>query len=254
MHPYLIGPVRSYGFLLAVSFAVGIWLSVRRGRRHGLDADAMLDACFQVLVWSIVGVRLFYVLTHLSEFHPWYRALFIWEGGLTLYGGILLATAAVWRFARRRGLPFLALADVMAPQVALGIGITRIGCFLNGCCFGKVCSSGIGVRFPPGSAAGAVAHGQPLYPTQLFASAAGFAIFAVLLLWERRSAPLGATFGRFLLLYGVDRWIVDLYRWYEPGAFGPLGLTISQWISVALVAGGLAVLLGPARWAGRHAG
>ena len=254
MHPHLIGPIRSYGFLLAVSFAVGIWLSVRRGRRHGLDADAMLDACFQVLIWSIVGVRLFYVLTHLSEFHPWYRALFIWEGGLTLYGGILLSTAAVWRFARRRGLPFLALADVMAPQVALGIGITRIGCFLNGCCFGRVCHGPLGVRFPPASAAGAVTGGQPLYPTQLFASAAGFAIFAILLAWERRSAPTGATFGRFLLLYGVDRGIVDLFRWYEPGAIGPFGLTISQWISLALVIGGLAVLLGPARRAARHAG
>ncbi len=253
MHPQLIGPIKSYGFLLALSFAVGIWLSVRRGRRHGLDEESVLDACLQVLVWSIVGVRLFYVLTHLSEFHPWYRIFFIWEGGLTLYGGILLATAAVWRFARRHGLPFLAMADTLAPQVVLGIGITRIGCFLNGCCFGRACSGWPGVRFPPGSAAGAVFPGQTIYPTQLFASAAGLLIFAVLLLWERRSAPLGATFGRFLVLYGIDRFVVDMFRFYEPGAVGPLGLTISQWISIGMIAGGLWVLRGTAT-AGRVSG
>lgn len=242
MHPQLFGVVKSYGLLLAISFVLGIWLSVRRGRARGFNPDAIMDVCFAVLVSSLIGVRLFFVLTHLDEFHPWYLALEIWKGGLTLYGGIILATATVLWYGRRRGMAFLPLADVLAPQVALGIGITRIGCFLNGCCFGRPTDSWLGVVFPLTCEAGRETGGAALYPTQLFASLGGFLIWGLLLLWERRRTPKGATFGRFLILYGISRSVVDLFRDYEPGAIGPLGVTVSQWISIALIVGGIVLL------------
>lgn len=244
MHPELFGFIKSYGVLLAASFAAGILLCVRRGRARGLDADTILDFCFGVLVSSLIGVRLYYVITHPGDFHPWYRAFYIWEGGLTLYGGIIAATLTVWVMARRRRIPFLRLADIMAPAVVMGIGITRIGCFLNGCCFGRPTDSAIGVMFPLHCPAGpyCAQHGA-LLPSQLFSSAGGFVVFALLLLLERLRSAEGATFARFLLLYGMARLLVDFTRWYEPEMILALGLTSNQWISLVLACCGLLLLL-----------
>jgi phosphatidylglycerol:prolipoprotein diacylglycerol transferase len=238
MHPHVFGIVKSFGLLLALSFVLGFWLSVRRGRRRGFAPDLVMDFCLTVMISSLVGVRLFYVATHAGDFDPWYEALVIWRGGLTLYGGIILATLAVWYFCRRRRVAFLPLADVLAPQVSLGIGITRIGCFLNGCCYGRPTDGPLGVVFPESCAAGWETGCAALHPTQLYSSAGGFAVFALLLLWERHHSFPGATFARFLLLSGLTRFLVDLLRHYQPGDVGPLGLPISQWISLGFVAAG----------------
>ncbi|MBU0742848.1 prolipoprotein diacylglyceryl transferase [bacterium] len=243
MHPHLFGIVKTFGLLLALSFVIGFWLSVRRGRRRGFDPNLVLDFCLTVMISSLIGVRLFYVATHAGEFEPWYEVFFIWKGGLTLYGGIILAILAVWFFCRRRRIAFLPLADVLAPQVALGIGITRLGCFLNGCCYGRPTDGPLGISFPETCAAGWETGCAALHPTQLYSSAAGFAVFALLILWERRSSFPGATFARFLSLYGLTRFLVDLFRHYDPGDMGPLGITTSQWISVVLFGAGCWLML-----------
>lgn len=243
MHPQIFGLVKSYGLALSLSFLLGILLCLRRGRRRGLDEGLVMDLCFGVLVSSLVGVRLFYVLTHAGDFHPWYRAFYIWEGGLTLYGGILLAVATVWWLSRRRGVPFLKVADVMAPAVALGIGLTRIGCFLNGCCFGRPTSLPWGVSFPAGSLPAQVFGGAHLHPSQLYSSFDGFLVFVLLLLLERRPAPAGSTFARFLLLAGAARFLEDYTRYYERSAVLLGGVTTSQLISLLFIAAGLALLL-----------
>lgn len=241
MHPELFGVIKSFGLTLALSFGLGMWLSVRRARPHGIGADAVLDLIFAVLISSIVGVRALYVATHAAEFDPWYRVLFIWDGGLTLYGGILAATATVWWMCRRRGVPFLTIADVFAPGVMLGIGVTRIGCFLAGCCFGRPSTCALAVHFPAEAPASLTFGGRAVHPTQLYASAAGFAIFGLLLLAERRPSGRGATFGRFLALYGIARLVEDAFRFYEPSQV-LLGLSNNQWLSAVLVVAGLLVM------------
>lgn len=243
MHPELIGPIKTWGLLLAVSFGVGILLSLRRGRARGLDPDTILDAAFTVMVSSIIGVRLFFVLTHLDAFDPWWEVFLLWRGGLTLYGGILAAIVAVLWFCRRRRIPFLRLADALAPQVVLGIGITRLGCFLNGCCYGAPTDGPLGVVFPASCQAGQAHPGVPLHPAQLYSSAGGFLVWGLLLLWERWDRREGGTFGRFLILYGVARSLADLFRSYEEGAVLALGLTTSQLISAGLILVGVAVLV-----------
>lgn len=248
MHPELFGVVKSYGLMLAVSFALGMWLSVRRARPFGIGAETVMDLIFGVLVSSIIGVRTLYVATHADQFDPWYEALFIWDGGLTLYGGILAATATVWWMCRRRGIAFLDIADIFAPGVILGIGVTRIGCFLAGCCFGNPSTCALAVHFPAEAPASLVFGGRAVHPTQLYASAAGFAIFGLLLLAERRWSGRGGTFGRFLVLYGVARLVEDFFRYYEPGQV-LAGLSNNQWISVGLVLAG-AVFVARSRRAG----
>jgi len=208
MLPEIFGVIKSYGLMLAISFGLGMWLSVRRGKPHGIPAETILDLLFGVLISSMIGVRLFFVLTHLGDISPWYRAFFIWDGGLTLYGGILLSTFTVWWQTRRRGIPFLVIADVFSPGVLLGIGF-----------------------------------GAPVHPIQLYASALGFGGAGLLMLLERWSAPRGATFGRFLFFYGVARFIEDMFRYYESEQILMLGWSNNQWISVGLVVGGLAMMV-----------
>lgn len=243
MYPEIFGVIKSYGLLLAVSFILGLLLSVRRGRRYGLAPEPVMDLVFAVLVSSLVGVRLFYVLTHLGEFAPWYRAFFIWDGGLTLYGGILGAIAAVWWSTRRKGIPFLVIADTFSPGVALGIGITRIGCFLAGCCYGRPTDCSCGVHFPAGSPAWSQYGDVAVQPSQLYASLGGFAVFGLLLLWERFRFHRGATFGRFLVLYGLSRFLVDFTRYYEPDQVMLLGWSNNQWISLGFMVSGLVFLI-----------
>ncbi|HOX26761.1 MAG TPA: prolipoprotein diacylglyceryl transferase [Candidatus Krumholzibacteria bacterium] len=248
MHPVLFGPVKSFGFLLAVSFAVGIWFAVRRGRRAGVAVETIYDLSFVILVSSLIGVRAAYVVTHLSQFagHPW-RVFAFNEGGLTLYGGLVLAIAASWVFCRRRRLPFLRAADLMLPSVALGIGITRIGCYLGGCCFGQPCDLPWAVHFPSGAPATDLFGSAGVHPAQLYSSAGGFLIFGLLLWWERRSARLGETLGRFLLLYGLQRFLVDFVRYYEPSQRLLFGWSNNQWFSLGFAAVGVLVIARAAR-------
>lgn len=247
MHPTLFGFIKSYGLMLALSFLLGMALSVRRGKRYGLKAETVMDLVFGVLVSSIIGVRFFYVITHLDEFPQLYRALFIWDGGLTLYGGIIAATATVWWMTRRRGIPFLVFADIFSPGVVLGIGLTRIGCFLAGCCFGRPTDCSCGVVFPAGSEPVRIFGQVPLHPSQLYASAGGFLIFAILLLAERWVRFRGATFALFLGLYGLSRFVVDFSRHYEADQVMMLGWSNNQWISVGLMVGSLVLLVLGAR-------
>jgi phosphatidylglycerol:prolipoprotein diacylglycerol transferase len=252
MYPELFGLIKSYGLLLALSFVLGMLLSVRRGRSLGLAPETILDLVFGVLVSSLIGVRLFFVLTHWGSFDPWYRAFFLWDGGLTLYGGIIAAMLTVWYMTRRRGIPFLVMADIFSPGVALGIGITRVGCFLAGCCFGMPTDHFCAVNFPHGSPPWKQFGDVALHPSQLYASAGGFLVFGLLLLLERFHNFRGATFGRFLLFYGVSRFVVDFSRYYEADQVMALGWSNNQWISLGMMALGTAIIaLG---WRGKLGG
>jgi phosphatidylglycerol:prolipoprotein diacylglycerol transferase len=126
--------------------------------------------------------------------------------------------------------------------VILGIGVTRVGCFLAGCCFGRPTTCALAVHFPAEAPASLAFGGRAVHPTQIYASAAGFAIFGLLLLAERRPSGRGATFGRFLALYGIARLVEDAFRYYEPSQV-VLGLSNNQWLSAALVIAGLLVMV-----------
>lgn len=243
MHPVIFGPLKSYGLMLALSFVLGIWVAVRRGRSHGIARETIYDLSFVILVSSLVGVRLAYVATHWSEFSgQLHQIVMINEGGLTLYGGILGALLAGWYFCRRKGLHFPRMADIMLPSVALGIGITRIGCFLAGCCYGHTCDLPWGVHFPEGAPATLQFGPVAVHPSQLYASAGGFLVFGLLLLWERLGWRPGETTGRFLLLYGVARFLVDFTRYYEPTQRMLLDWSNNQWLSLVLALAGVMII------------
>ncbi|MDI6738771.1 MAG: prolipoprotein diacylglyceryl transferase [Candidatus Edwardsbacteria bacterium] len=232
-----IGPLtlHSYGLMLAIAFMAGIMVIERLAGPRGFDKNKIIDCTLVIMAAAIVGSRVFYVLFHLSEYRSnWWSALTVWEGGLTFYGGVLLAVPAGMIFMRRNKLPIWPLADLISPAFALGLGFGRLGCFLNGCCFGKPSDLPWAVRFPANSAAGAL--GCPLQPTQLYESLFGFALFVLLLFLIRRKFFPGFLFCLFIALYAVWRFLLDFLRHYEPSQFAALGLTNNQWVSVFLLA------------------
>ncbi|MDH3197454.1 MAG: prolipoprotein diacylglyceryl transferase [Candidatus Krumholzibacteria bacterium] len=257
MHPVLIdiGPlqIRSYGFMLALSFLAGMYLAARRAKRAGVEPQHILDLSVYIILAAVVGSRLLYVVFHLDEFSSPVEFFALWRGGATFYGGMLAAMLVSYAFLARKRLSFLRVADITAPSVALGVAITRVGCFMSGCCYGKPTTLAWGVTFPPDSAAGQsaaeAAHALglttvALHPAQLYASAYGLVILAALLALEPRlRARRGATLGLLLVLYGVARFAVDFVRSYEANARVVFGLTFNQLISIALFALGVFLMV-----------
>ncbi len=169
MHPYLIEiplpggrtfPVASYGFMILCGFLLCLWLLQRRGRRMGIDPVALFDTAVLGLIGGIVGARAFYVV-HYWEFfadQP-IHILFLHEGGLSFFGGLMGGIAGLLGSIWKKGLPLRATLDLGASLLPLGHAVGRMGCFLNGCCFGKVTDGPLGVRFP-----GLLREGSSLNP------------------------------------------------------------------------------------------
>jgi len=251
MFPEIVrfGPIAiySYGFMMMLAFFLGIMLAVKRARRVGIQAGIIWDLSLWILFSSLIGSRGLYVLTHLDEFRGhWLDTINpvqangrLGIAGMVLLGGVVLATIISIIFIRRRKLNLWRMADVIAPSLALGIALGRIGCFANGCCYGHATKSWLGVIFPPGSPAGWEFPGTPVLPTQLFESTWSFLLLAVLLFAERWKKFDGFTFASFLIGYAVFRIWVDTVRVYEPGEIlfhlATGRITISQAISVGMI-------------------
>ncbi len=259
MHPVLfkLGPleIHAYGLMLAISFVLGILLAARRAKNAGIDPNRITDLGVLVAVSAIVGARLFYVVRHMDEFRGHWTDTFnpfqstgqVGIGGLTLLGGVILAIITSYVYLRAKGLPFLRVADMVAPSLGLGIFLTRIGCFLNGCCYGVPTHLPWGISFPQGCAAHYQYGSVPLHPSQLYSSLGGLAIFLALLALERRRAFDGYLFYVFLIFYGMGRFLVDFVRYYEPSMvlvrFGAVPISYNQGISFLMLLVGLAGLI-----------
>jgi len=243
MHPTLIqiGPfaLHSYGFMLAISFFLGILLAARRAPARGVSPDRVFDTSLAIVFASVVGARLMYVVFHRGEIHSLIDVIAVWRGGLTMYGGVLAAMAAAWVYVRRRGIPFLRMADIIAPSLGLGLMLTRVGCFLNGCCYGKPTDSWLGVHFPDSTFGGQLFAGEALHPTQLYSSAIGLVTVLALLAIDRRRRPEGQLFAFYLILAGVGRFGLDFFRAYEANVYLVWSLTVNQLISVGGVLVGI---------------
>ncbi len=232
--------------MLAIAFLVGYLVAQRRARSRGIDQTAVLDLAFYILVSAIVGSRLFYVVTHWDQYAARPLAAFsIWEGGLSMMGGVLLALLVSWLYLKKREISFKAMADVVAPSLALGLAFTRVGCFLYGCCYGLPTDLPWGVQFPPGSGAGSHFH-ELIHPAQLYESGYGLLVFAMLLLVDRLRLPDGVLGALLLVLYASERFTLDFFRYYEPNQYvllRPVALTNNQVINLFLFLFGLMMMI-----------
>ena len=256
-----VGPLslHPYGFMLALGFLSALLLARWKAPGRGLSAVAVVDIFQIILVSSIVGSRAFFVITHWDLYaqRPW-ESLYIWEGGMTLYGGLLLPFLAVAVYTWRKGIAWLDVADVASLGIAAGLFFGRIGCFLRGCCYGRPTDLPLGIAFPERSEAsrqarlllaekaGSLAElpaSPHVHPTQLYAAGAALIILALLLLLWKRLNHRGMALSIFMILYGLDRSLVDLFRYYDASGRGFGGLLLSQWISLGFSLAGLALLL-----------
>jgi phosphatidylglycerol:prolipoprotein diacylglycerol transferase len=249
----------AYGTFLVIGMLAAAWAAGRHGRNVGMTRLDAFDLGLWLLVGGLVGAHLLYV----QQYPETYLREGFWtglrQGGLVFYGGLAAVFPVLWLWGRRRSIPFVDLLDFVAPLAALGLAITRLGCFFNGCCFGMPSGVPWAVVFPRGSlehrtqvATGLVAPAQaalPVHPVQLYETAAGLAIFW--LLWARspwRRYP-GQVVIRFGLLYGTWRLVAEVLRADAPGwRPGQFAVTPQQWLSLALIA-----IAGLGWWAARRA-
>jgi phosphatidylglycerol:prolipoprotein diacylglycerol transferase len=222
--------------MLALAFAVGIYLAKRRASNIGIDARIIMDLGVYILLSSIIGARLLYVLSNLNEYKTQPVEIIFSRSGFVFYGGLILASIITIWYLKRRDLSVGKIADVIAPSIAIGQAIGRIGCFLNGCCYGKQTTLPWGVMI-----AGRDPFDlTPLHPTQLYSSAGNLIIFFILTyLWKRRKFD-GQIFLMYLILYAVTRFIIEFYRGDTPYIL--FNLTLSQLLSIFIFAGALWLL------------
>ncbi len=243
-------PFGAYGTMLVVGMLAAAWVSGRHGRSLGLTRLDAFDLGLWLLAAGIVGAHLLHAVVSwrtyfAGGFEGWIASLR--RGGLAYYGGLAAAIPVLWFWGRRRGVPFLDLLDFVAPLGALGLAVTRIGCFLNGCCYGVPSRLPWAVSFPAGSlpqrgqvAAGLVAPAAaslPVHPVQLYEFAAGLVLFG--LFWARfpRRRFAGEVVAAFGLLYGIWRFLAEFLRADAPG-WRPetSGLTVYQELSLGVIA------------------
>jgi phosphatidylglycerol:prolipoprotein diacylglycerol transferase len=238
--------ITTFGLMMFLAFIVAGWVLARQFRRYGLDEELASSMVVAGAIGGIVGAKIYYAIL----FRDWHllfdRAGLVWYGGLI--GGFLACSWLIWR----RKVDYLTAADAGAPALAIGYAIGRIGCFLVGDDYGRPTDSWVGLAFPKGSpptTAAELRHfGAPVdpsipgdtvlrvHPTQIYESLSAFAMFAILMWLNRRPHPKGRAWGTFLILLGIERFLVEFVRAKDDRFLGPF--TIAQLISVLLVIAG----------------
>ena len=234
-----IGPItiHGYGLMIGIGIVCAILMASYRGKKRNMNADAILTLSIFAVVFGFLGGKLLYIILDFKNFLS--NPLEILSGsGFVVYGGIILAILAAIVYCRKKKYSFLQYFDLFMPSIAVAQGFGRIGCFLAGCCYGAQTTCAIGVTFPPGSLAPA---GVSLLPTQLFSSAGDFLLALILILYARKERRTGRVGALYLILYGIGRSVVEIFRADFRGEIGPL--STSQFISIFIVIAGLALFL-----------
>ncbi|MBW1615459.1 MAG: prolipoprotein diacylglyceryl transferase [Deltaproteobacteria bacterium] len=203
--------IYTYGFFMAIAFLMGLIFIKREAARYGESPEKMGDLTFYIIIFGLIGARLFYIITDLKAYllHP-LEIFKIWNGGLTFYGGFIAAFFTTVIYLKKHRMSLLKTMDIMAPGVALGHFFGRIGCFFAGCCYGKECNLPWSVIFTnTDTLAPANVH---LHPTQLYSSLNNLIIFLILLLIRKYKKFTGEIFLIYIFLYGITRSIVETFR------------------------------------------
>jgi phosphatidylglycerol:prolipoprotein diacylglycerol transferase len=274
VHPVLLNlrafgfqwQLHTYGLMIALGFVVAIVLGTRAAARTGEDPGQVRDLCFWLLVSSLVGARLLFLLTNLPAYVRLCReegdclqALRVWEGGLVFYGGFFGALVTAWWFCRRYRLRFFRIADLLAPSVAIGHFFGRLGCYAAGCCWGSASSLPWAVRFGPASvvfqdleARGVLSVDAtltpPLHPVQLYEALGELALFLVLSLLGRRKRWDGQVLLAYLVGYSLLRLALETLRGDAARKFVVASLSTSQ----AIALGSLLLASALAYWTRRR--
>lgn len=242
----------TYGLLVATGFLSGMALAQRQARRAGLDPDAVGNLAIYAALVGLLGAKLLMFVMDFGYYARNPERIFSLDTLLSAgvyYGGFLLALLFAWWYLKQQKLPFLATADVLAPGLALGHAIGRLGCFAAGCCWGTRCDLPWAVVFTNREAHEftGVPLNVALHPAQLYESGATFAVAAALVYVAGKPHGKGRILGLYLVLYSIARLTVELVRNHEQAL--PFGMPLSwtQWIAVGLLAAGCILVWKTAR-------
>jgi phosphatidylglycerol:prolipoprotein diacylglycerol transferase len=250
VHPILFQhgtfAIHAYGVMMALAFLAGLWTATRRARRVSIPAERIADVTLWLMVGAILGARIVYVTTYWKqEFadQPFTEVFMIQHGGLVYYGGLIGAVVAGMIAIHRLKLPLWKTADVFAPSIALGSVFGRIGCLLNGCCYGRTCDLPWAITFtnPQAAQYSNTPLGVPLHPTQVYDALLNLLLYFFLAWLFRRKKFDGQIFATYLILYAVFRSCVEYFRGDYPGDHIHAGLTSAQLVSVPIFIAGLAL-------------
>jgi len=246
MYPVLLKigkfSIHTYGFFVALGFLTAILFAKHEAKRKGMDYEKIMDLCFYILLAAIVGSRLLYIAINLDMFLSDPLEIFkIWNGGLVFYGGFIAALITLIVYLKKQKMPLWKTADIMAPALALGHCIGRIGCFFAGCCYGKPCDLPWAVTFTNPATLAPV--GISLHPTQLYSSASNLIIFGMLLLFRRYQKFEGQLLLVYIFLYGIFRSIIEAFRGdFRGNIFGEM-FSLSQVIGCTTAIAALVVIV-----------
>ena len=246
MHPiaFYFGslPVRWYGVMMACAFLAGLWTATRRARLANVHGDVIADVTMWLLAGSIIGARFVYVTTYWKqEFAggPFSEVFMIQHGGLVYYGGLIGAMISAFGYLYWKKLPVWKIADILAPSIALGSVFGRIGCLLNGCCYGRACDLPWAIHFP----ADHETHGAGVHPTEIYDALLNLILYVFLAWLFRRKKFDGQIFATYLIIYAVFRSIAEYFRGDYPADHVHAGLTSAQLVSVPIFVTGIILAL-----------
>jgi len=233
----------SYSFFIILGYAVGMALAMRQMRREQENPSHIIDMGFWALLSGLIGGRLAFILTDLSRYTGGTdQQLRFWEGGFVWYGSFFVGALTLAVYCRRVGISFAKVGDICITYMAFSAAVGRLGCFFAGCCYGKPTSGDWGVSFPVGTpaqvdqaAARLISDAEaslPVYPTQLFESAAQLALFVLLVYLSPRKRFHGQLLLTWLLGYSLLRLLIEVYRGDAVRGIWLWGLSTSQWISI----------------------
>ncbi len=257
MYPTLftIGPltVHSFGLMVALGFLAALFFMTRLARLgfvEKLPEEGVSQLVLCAMLGGAFGARLAYVCEHWSAEYaerPFLEIFRFDKGGLMFYGGLIGAIVVIAFFSKVKKISLVRILDLCAVGLPLGHAFGRVGCFLNGCCFGRVCDSVISVKYPANSPAwwqqvgnGLIGRGAtetlPILPSQLIEATANIILFAALFAYARKKPAEGRVAGAYLIAYAVIRFFTETLRNDPRMMVGPL--TISQFLSLCAVAFG----------------
>ena len=242
--------ITTFGLMMFLAFAVAGWVTTLQFRRYGLPEEDSSNVLLASAVGGILGAKIYYAILFGDI------SLLFSRAGLVWYGGLIGGTLAVMLLIRMRKLPMARVADAVSPGLAIGYCLGRIGCFLVGDDYGRPTDAWFGIAFPKGApptTAGALRDFgvavDPLlpnsailrvHPTQLYEAGAALLMFFILWSASKRPHIAGRVFGIFLVLMGIERFLVEIVRAKDDRFLGPF--TVAQLISVVLIVIGLAVI------------
>jgi prolipoprotein diacylglyceryl transferase len=243
-----LGPFHMYGIILAVGTLVGVFIAEQRWRRRGYPKDGIYDIAFWVVIWGVIGARLYHVVTDYELFeHDAWRAFQIWRGGLGIWGAVIGGAIAVVVITYRRKLPTLVVMDCMAPGIVLAQAIGRWGNYFNQELFGKPTTLPWALEIAPQHRPAGYLQYATFQPTFLYESLACLAIFGILLLVEHRARlKFGQTFALYVALYTFARFFFENMR-IDP-AHEIAGMRLNAWVAIVVCLFGIAWFV----WLGRH--